>query len=183
MTGRDLLDDLSIDLSPAAELGFNPFYPRAEARSGGKVLIGGTWYVDLASNDYLGLATDERLQEVYRDALARFGVSLCGTPIAAGGNREAARMEERLAAFVGCEAAMVFPSCYQANTSLLSSILDKDDLAIIDHFAHASLIEGVKASGCRIMPFVHNSVDHLEKLLGRPRPFRRTVVVTESVFS
>ncbi|MBN1577785.1 MAG: pyridoxal phosphate-dependent aminotransferase family protein [Chitinispirillaceae bacterium] len=183
MARYDMLDDLSIDLSLAGELGFNPFYPQTEARSAGKVLIDGNWYIDLASNDYLGLATDGRLREVYGDAIARFGVSLCGTPIAAGGNTTTAEMEERIAAFMGCEAAMAFPSCYQANTSLFSSILAKDDLAIIDHFAHASLIEGVKASGCRIMPFVHNSGDHLEKLLGKPRPFRRTVVVTESVFS
>ena len=183
MPSRDLFEDLQVDLSLAGQLGFNPFYPRIEARSNGKVLLGGRWYIDFASNDYLGLATDRALCTVYADSIDRFGVSLCGTPVAAGGNETVMRMEERFAAFIGCESVLAFPSCYQANTSLFQAILTKDDRVLVDHFAHASLIEGIRASGCRLMPFVHNDCSHLEKLLMKKGPFRRSVVVTESVFS
>ncbi len=145
--------------------------------------IDGTWYTDFASNDYLGLATDTQLAAIYREAIARFGVSLCGTPIAAGGNQLLEQMEHRLAGYVGCEAAMAFPSCYQANTSLFATLLGSDDCVIIDHYAHASLVAGVRATGCKVLPFLHNDCTHLEKLLSRRKTFRQTAVVTESVFS
>lgn len=183
MSTTDILKRLDVDLRLADELRFNPYYPEVEGRKDGKVRIGDRWLVDFASNDYLGLAASDDLKKVYSDSISRYGVSLCGTPIAAGGNRVLREMERRFAAFVGCEDAMTFPSCYQANVALFRAVCTKDDVICIDHFAHASLVEGAKAVGCRIMPFKHNDCDHLEKLLKRGGGTGCTFVVTESVFS
>ncbi|MBN1758849.1 MAG: pyridoxal phosphate-dependent aminotransferase family protein [Chitinispirillaceae bacterium] len=179
----DFLNDIEADLQLAEELGFNPYYPRSEARRAGHVMIDGNWYTDFASNDYLGLATDSELAGAYRETIHRFGVSLCGTPIAAGGNRLLEEMENRLAGYVGCEAAMAFPSCYQANMSLFATFFGREDCIIIDHYAHASLVAGVRSTGCKVLPFIHNDCNHLEKLLSRSNDYRQTAVVTESVFS
>ena len=179
----DLLKTIATDLSLAGEMGFNPYYPRTTARRAGCVQIDGEWFTDFASNDYLGFATDGELADAYHEAIHRFGVSLCGTPIAAGGNRLLEQMENRLAGYVGCEAAMAFPSCYQANTSLFATLFGREDCILIDHYAHASLVAGVRSTGCKVMPFIHNDCSHLEKLLGRRNGYRQTAVVTESVFS
>jgi 7-keto-8-aminopelargonate synthetase-like enzyme len=112
----------------------------------------------------------------------RYGASFCGTPIAAGYAGVLADLESAVAAMAGLPAAVVFPSCYQANSSLLCAIGNARDVIIIDHYAHASLIQGTKASGARIKPFLHNDIDHLEIQLAASQGFRRIFVVTESVF-
>lgn len=183
MIDTTVYNRLAVDLHLADALQFNPYYPDVQSRKPGKVKIGDRWLIDCASNDYLGLAADSALKKNYADTISRYGVSLCGTPIAAGGNRLLKEMEARIAQFTGCEDAMTFPSCYQANVSLFRTLCTKEDVILIDHYAHASLAEGAKATGCRIMPFLHNDCDYLEKLLKRPRPKGCVFVVTESVFS
>jgi 7-keto-8-aminopelargonate synthetase-like enzyme len=178
-----LFDRLEIDRSVADELSFNPYYLAAEAHRAGLFVLDGRELIDLASNDYLGLATDPRVIRAAREATEEFGASLCGTPIAIGASSGFARLASRLARFVGVEDGVLYPSCYQANTSLLSSLANQRDAILIDHYAHASLVEGARAVGCKIMPFVHNSCDHLEKLLQRAVGFEQVFVVTESVFS
>jgi 7-keto-8-aminopelargonate synthetase-like enzyme len=178
-----LYQALATDLSLADRTGFNPYYRRMMRDGRGKISIDQAAFFDLASNDYLGLAADARVKAAMTDAVERFGASFCGTPIAAGYATILADLESAVAAMLGLPAAAIFPSCYQANGSLFCSIADADDVIIVDHYAHASLIQGVKASGARIKPFLHNDIDHLGKQLAASRSFRRIFVVTESVFS
>jgi 7-keto-8-aminopelargonate synthetase-like enzyme len=84
---------------------------------------------------------------------------------------------------VGLPAAALFPSCFQANVSVLSSIATKKDLILIDHYAHASLAQGAKCAGCKVRPFLHNNLEHLEAQLRSVNGFERKFIVTESVFS
>ena len=93
------------------------------------------------------------------------------------------QVEEKLAVFLGMEATVIFPSAYQANTALLSMLAGEDDVIIVDHYAHASLIQGIQSSGSKIKPFRHNNMDHLKEILERSSKYRRIYVVTESVFS
>jgi 7-keto-8-aminopelargonate synthetase-like enzyme len=183
MINTTVFNRVDVDLRLADELQFNPYYPAIQSRKPGKVKIGDRWFVDCASNDYLGLAADSALKKTCADTISRYGVSLCGTPIAAGGNCLLKEMEERIASFTGCEDTMAFPSCYQANVSFFRTLCTKEDVILIDHYAHASLVEGAKAAGCRIMPYLHNDCDHLEKHLRRSRSKGNIFIVTESVFS
>jgi 7-keto-8-aminopelargonate synthetase-like enzyme len=164
-------------------MGFNPYYQRIMREGRGRLSIDQTVFFDLASNDYLGMAVDPRVKTAMADAVERFGTSFCGTPIAAGYADVLADLESAVATMVGLPAAVVFPSCYQANGSLFCSIADMADVVIVDHYAHASLIHGIKTSGARIKPFLHNNILHLEKQLAASQNFRRIFVVTESVFS
>jgi glycine C-acetyltransferase len=145
--------------------------------------IDGSRFIDLASNNYLGLANDERLKDACRNALDRYGASMCATPIASGYTELYHRLENKLSAFIGMEASIIYPSCYQANNGLFPAIAGKEDIAVIDRNAHSSLIEGVKASGCKIWPFIHNDLNHLEKVLRKLGRYRQVFVITESVFS
>jgi len=174
---------LQIDKSPINAHSFNPYYRPLPGLDRGQLRIEGETYYDLASNDYLGLASDERIREAMISALREYGSSMCGTPIATGYARILAQLERELARFVGLDAALVFPSCYQANVALFPAIATVRDVIIVDHHAHASLAQGIKAVGCKVKPFLHNDLEHLERQLAASAAFRQSFVVTESVFS
>jgi 8-amino-7-oxononanoate synthase len=92
-------------------------------------------------------------------------------------------VESRLAAFKGTEAALLFPSGYQANVGLLSALLGPRDRALSDAQNHASLIDGLRLSGCRRVIVPHLDLAAIERELARPHPGGRTWLVTESLFS
>ena len=163
------------------EIGFNPYYAHLASGLDDPVIIDGKQYINLAANNYLGLACDPRVKQAIIQAVNQFGASMCGTPIATGSIELYRQLENKLASFVGVEDAILLPSCYQANNGLFSAIANKGDTIIIDHFAHSSLIEGAKSVGCKIRPFLHNNMQSLEKNLANTKG--RMIVVTESVFS
>ena len=172
-----------LDDRVAREAGFNPYYPPIGSSLGDPLLIGGREFINLASNNYLGLANDPRVVEAAIGGLRKYGVSMCSTPVAAGYSELFRQAEETMAAFTGLEAVLVFPSCYQANNGLFQAIARPADLIVVDRFAHSSLLEGIRAAGCKYRPFLHNDPGHLEEILRRSGSFGQVFVVTESVFS
>lgn len=163
---------MKLDKSLVEEIGFNPYYQ----------MVDGKQYVDLASNDYLGLANDDRVKAASMKAIKEYGVSGCGTPIATGYNALFQKVEQRLSAFTGLDETILFPSCYQANTGLFLNIVQKEDIILFDRLAHSSLIQGIRAAGCKIQPFLHNDMNHLQAILNRTKG-QKIFIVTESVFS
>jgi 7-keto-8-aminopelargonate synthetase-like enzyme len=176
-------DQLSIDKSVAERLNFNPYYPRFLSGLGDPIIVNGEKFIDLASNNYLGIAGSDKVKKAMIEGVTRYGASMCGTPIATGSVDAFSRVEARLAKFVGLEASTLFPSCYQANVGIFSAIAKREDVILFDHYAHASLIHGIRSAGCRVLPFLHNDVPHLEKLLHDVSGHGQAFVVTESVFS
>jgi 7-keto-8-aminopelargonate synthetase-like enzyme len=183
MKRTDFYADLVVDKSLADKYDFNPYYCNIESGLVDPLIIDGKEFINLASNNYLGLAADKRVAEAIGKAAAQYGASMCGTPIATGSMVLLNRMEDRLARFVGTEDSIIFPSCYQANCAVFLSLAKTEDLIIIDHYAHASLIQGVRMVGCKVRPFLHNNTAHLKKILENAFGYRRVFVVTESVFS
>jgi 7-keto-8-aminopelargonate synthetase-like enzyme len=174
---------LAIGKSLVDDLGFNPYYQPLIGLRHGRLEVNGHACFDLASNDYLGLASDGRVHEAMVTAIREYGSSMCGTPIATGYARILVELEQALSRFVGLEAAAVFPSCYQANCSLFAVVASPQDIIFVDHYVHASLARGIKAAGCKVRPFRHNDVEHLERQMAASTACRRRFVVTESVFS
>lgn len=172
-----------LDESLAENMCFNPYYLRIGSGLEEKILVNGQEMINLAANNYLGLAADSRVKQAALLAIGKYGISLCGTPIATGYIDLYQRLEEKLTAFVGLEDTLILPSCYQANNGLFSSIAGPRDLIIFDRYAHSSLIQGIKAAGCKFRPFLHNNLAHLEGILQRSGTYRQVFVVTESVFS
>ena len=179
----DFYKRFSLDESLVRHTGFNPYYLRIDSGLDEKILVNGHEMINLASNNYLGLATDFRVKQAAVEAVGKYGVSLCGTPIATGYLDLYQRLEEKLSSFVGLEETILLPSCYQANNGLFTSIAGPQDLIVVDRFAHSSLIQGIKSAGCKIRPFLHNNLEHLEGILQRSTGYRQVFVVTESVFS
>ncbi len=183
MEQRDFYARFSLDKSLAGVTGHNPYYCKIDSGLDEKILVNGHEMINLASNNYLGLAADPRVKQAAVEAVEKYGVSLCGTPIATGYIDLYQRLEEKLSSFIGLEETIILPSCYQANNGLFSCIAGPQDLIIVDRFAHSSLIQGIKAVGCKIRPFLHNNLQHLEGILQRSMDYRQVFVVTESVFS
>ncbi len=172
-----------VDKEVAYKAKFNPYYNCVGSGLDDPLIIEGEKYINLAANNYLGLGADERVKKAAIAAVEKYGVSLCGTPVATGYIELYRNVERKLSSFVGLEDTIIFPSCYQANNGLFTAICGKEDLILVDHYAHSSLIEGIRCVGCKIRPFLHNNIEHLEKNLKNSSKYREIFIVTESVFS
>ncbi|NLD47662.1 MAG: pyridoxal phosphate-dependent aminotransferase family protein [Clostridiaceae bacterium] len=180
---QEFYNRCKVDKSLAEKTGFNPYYNLIQSGLNDPLIIEGREFISLASNNYLGLAADERVRNACIKAIEKYGASLCGTPIATGYTDLYKTLEDKLSSFLGLEDTIILPSCYQANNGLFSAIAGKEDLIVADHFVHSSLLEGIKAAGCKIRPFLHNNIEHLEQVMQNSSKYRQVFIVTESVFS
>ena len=142
--------------------------------------------INLSSNDYLGLLEDRELLEQFFDSLpvpSRL-MSAASSRLLTGNTPEALRLEEALAQAYGAEAALVFGSGYHANTGILPALAGKRSLVLADKLCHASMIDGIRASGCTFFRFRHNDLAHARALLERhAKDYDEVFLMTESVFS
>jgi len=140
--------------------------------------------INLASNNYLGLCNHPKLREAATQAIARFGVGSGAVRTIAGTMRIHMELEEKIAAFKGVEACVVFQSGFTANAGTVSSILGKDDFILSDELNHASIIDGARLSRAKIKVFRHKDVAHCEEILQeiQNEPGRK-LVITDGVFS
>jgi glycine C-acetyltransferase len=144
----------------------------------------GRQVINLASNNYLGLANDPRLIEAAIDATRAFGVGSGAVRTIAGTMRIHMDLEEKIAAFKNVEACVVFQSGFTANAGTVSSILGKEDFILSDELNHASIIDGARLSRAKIKVFRHKDADHCEELLQEiaDEPGKK-LIITDGVFS
>jgi len=140
--------------------------------------------INLSSNNYLGLADHPVLKEAAARAAIR-GSGATASRLIVGHDLQVAALEEKLAAFKGTEAALLFGSGYLANVGVLSALLGRGDVVFSDELNHASIIDGIRLSKADCYRYQHRDMDHLETLLKQAaqRGFRRRLIVTDSVFS
>ena len=140
--------------------------------------------INLASNNYLGLCNDARLREAAIAAAKQYGVGSGAVRTIAGTMRIHMELEEKIAAFKGVEACVVFQSGFAANAGTVSAILGKEDFILSDELNHASIIDGARLSRAKIKVFRHKDVAHCEELLKeiQNEPGRK-LVITDGVFS
>lgn len=156
----------------------------ADSRREGKIYFKHKEYIDLSSNDYLGLSSHPRLLEAAKKAIERFGVSSSASRLLSGDLEIYHQLEEKVAVFKGKEKALVFNSGYQANLGIISALCKRDDAIFSDRLNHASIVDGIILSQARCFRFRHNDVNHLEFLLKRERnKFKQALIITETIFS
>lgn len=140
--------------------------------------------LDLCSNDYLGLASDPRLKQALLDAIsAAPRVASTGSRLLSGNSHDWQEIESEFANFVGFDSALYFSSGYSANTGLLSSITEPNDIIFSDALNHASLIDGIRLSRARKIIYPHRDLKFLEDALRESASFGAKIIVTESIFS
>jgi glycine C-acetyltransferase len=144
----------------------------------------GRQVINLASNNYLGLANDPRLIEAALAATRAFGVGSGAVRTIAGTMRIHMDLEEKIARFKNVEACVVFQSGFAANAGTVSAILGKEDFILSDELNHASIIDGARLSRATIKVFRHKDIAHCEQLLQElaTQPGRK-LVITDGVFS
>ena len=140
--------------------------------------------INLASNNYLGLCDHPKLREAAIDATQKYGVGSGAVRTIAGTMKIHLELEEKIAAFKGVEACVVFQSGFTANAGTVSSILGKEDFILSDELNHASIIDGARLSRAKVKVFRHKDVAHCEELLKeiQNEPGRK-LVITDGVFS
>jgi glycine C-acetyltransferase len=140
--------------------------------------------INLASNNYLGLCNHPRLREAAIAATQKYGVGSGAVRTIAGTMRIHMELEEKIAAFKGVEACVVFQSGFAANAGTVGSILGKDDFILSDELNHASIIDGARLSRAKIKVFRHKDVAHAEELLQeiQHEPGHK-LLITDGVFS
>jgi glycine C-acetyltransferase len=140
--------------------------------------------INLASNNYLGLANHPKLIEAALAATRTYGVGSGAVRTIAGTMRIHMELEEKIARFKNVEACVVFQSGFAANAGTVSAILGKDDFIVSDELNHASIIDGARLSRAKIKVFRHKDVAHCEELLREvaSEPGRK-LVITDGVFS
>ncbi len=142
----------------------------------------GQSYLNFASNDYLGLAADPRLQAAAQQATAQYGWGAGASPLIVGHTQAHALLEQRLAEFEGTEAALVFGSGYAANVGAICALVGKDDAVFSDELNHASIVDGCRLSRATVQVYPHRDLATLRAQLVST-PARRRLIVTDSLFS
>lgn len=151
----------------------------------------GAWLVvdekrvlNFCSNNYLGLANHPRLVQAVREAVEKYGVGPAAVRTIAGTMSLHVKLEERLADFKGVDSAITFQSGFTANLGAIPALVGKPDIIFSDELNHASIIDGCRLSGAKIVRYAHCDPEDLDRAMSEQRSnFPRALVITDGVFS
>jgi len=145
--------------------------------------VPGRTTLNFSSNDYLGLATDQRLKDAAIQAVNRFGSGSTASRLLAGHMAIHEELESDLARMMGTETALVFGSGFLTNIGVLSALAAQGDEIFSDWLNHASLIDGIRLSRADCSRYQHKDLDHVEDLLRKSKTTGKKIIVSESLFS
>lgn len=163
--------------------GIYPYYRQISSAQDPLVTIGDQKIVMLGSNNYLGLTNHPEVKKAASQALQRYGSGCAGSRLLNGTLDVHVELEEKLARFMKREAALSFSTGYQVNVGVLSCLLDRHDLAILDNLDHASIIDGARLGFGKILKYKHNDMADLAGKLERAAEGKGKLIVVDGVFS
>jgi len=160
-------------------------HPRTlEGPTGARARYDGREVINLASNNYLGLANHPRMNAAAAKAAAELGAGTGAVRTIAGSMTIHRELERRFADFKHAEDALMFQAGFTANAGTVAAILGKEDVIVSDRLNHASIIDGARLSRAEIKVFEHKDADHADRLLEETKaPGRRQLLTTDGVFS
>jgi len=155
-----------------------------ESPQGAWLIVDGKKVLNFCSNNYLGLADQPAIIQAAKEALDRYGAGPGAVRSIAGTMALHLELERRLATFKGVEAAITFQSGFCANLATIPALVGKEDVIFSDELNHASIIDGSRLSGARIVRFAHANPADLEKVIHENAgTYRRALAITDGVFS
>jgi 8-amino-7-oxononanoate synthase len=163
--------------------GVYPYFRPIEMANDTEVMIDGKRVLMFGSNSYMGLTSHPHVKDAARRALEKYGTSCSGSRFLNGTSRLHIELEEKLAEFVGKEAALVFSTGYQTNLGVVATLTGRHDYILLDEMDHASIIEGSRLSFSRVFKYEHNNMFELEELLRAINQHAVKLIVTDGVFS
>ncbi|MCS6908272.1 MAG: glycine C-acetyltransferase [Anaerolineales bacterium] len=151
---------------------------------GAWLIVDGKKVLNFCSNNYLGLANHPKVVQAAQLAMEKYGVGPAAVRTIAGTMDLHVELERRLAAFKGVEAVITFQSGFNANLATIPALVGKEDVIFSDELNHASIIDGCRLSGAKIVRYSHCDPQDLQRALAEERRnYRRALVVTDGVFS
>ena len=186
MTSKTLDHFLQENLEDLKSRGLYNEIDPLQGANGPMITIGGKKLVNLSSNNYLGLATDERLKKVAIEAVKEYGVGAGAVRTINGTLDLHVKLEEKLAKFKGTEAAIAFQSGFNCNMAAISAVMDKHDAILSDELNHASIIDGCRLSKAKIIRFNHSDMEDLRakaKEAKESGQYNKLMIITDGVFS
>lgn len=163
--------------------GYYPYFIPLSDSEGTEVVYQGRRLIMCGSNNYLGLTHHPKVIEAAVQATQRFGTSCTGSRFLNGTLELHEELEHELAAFVGKPAAQVFSTGMQTNLGVISSLVGRSDVVVLDKEDHASIVDGARLGFGRMHRFRHNDADDLRRVLSRASQEQGVLVVVDGVFS
>jgi glycine C-acetyltransferase len=178
------LDWLKQEIDSLKEQGLYNRIRTIGSAQGAWLTVDGQNVLNFCSNNYLGLANHPSIVEAAREATQKYGVGPAAVRSIAGTMDLHVQLEQRLAKFKGAEDVITFQSGFTANLGTISALVGKEDVIFSDRLNHASIIDGSRLSGAKIIPYEHNDPSALEDAIkDNASNFRRALIITDGVFS
>ncbi len=162
--------------------GYYFFFRKLESPQDSEVVVNGKRVIMIGSNNYLGLTIHPRVKEAAIKAIEKFGSGCAGSRFLNGTLEIHEELELKLARFFRKEAALVFATGYQTNLGTISALLGRNDVAVIDKYDHASIIDGCRLSFGQVKKYRHNDMGDLERILEATKDKGKLIIV-DGVFS
>ncbi len=184
MTIATRLDWIQQEIDALKEAGLYNRIRTIESPQGARLVVDGKQVLNFCSNNYLGLANHPRLVKAAKEAIDQYGVGPAAVRSIAGTLDLHLALERKMAEFKRVEAAVTFQSGFTANLATIAALVGKEDVIFSDALNHASIIDGSRLSGARIVRYEHNSAADLDRLAKENAgSYRRGLVITDGVFS
>lgn len=174
---------LQEQLEPIKANGLYAYFRPIQSKQDTEVMIDGKRVLMFGSNSYLGLTTDPRIIKAAQDALAKYGTGCAGSRFLNGTLDIHVELEEKLADYVGKEAAVLFSTGFQSNLGPLSCITGRNDYILLDERNHASIIDGSRLSFSKVIKYAHNDMEDLRAKLSRLPEESFKLIATDGIFS
>jgi len=180
----DKLDFIRQELDALRGQGLYNTIRTIDSPQGAWLVVDGRRVLNFCSNNYLGLANDARLKTAAQQAVEQYGAGPAAVRTIAGTLSLHVKLEQRLAEFKGAEATISFQSGFTSNLAVAPALMGKEDVIFSDELNHASIIDGCRLSGAKIIRYAHNDPQALEQQIQQAQgTYRRGMVITDGVFS
>jgi 8-amino-7-oxononanoate synthase len=165
------------------KMGIYPYFRMIASGQDPVVMMNGQRVIMLGSNNYLGLTNHPEIKQAAAEALESYGTGTAGSRFLNGTLEIHVELEEKLAEFMQREAALTFSTGFQVNLGVISSLIDRRDVVILDNLDHACILDGARLSFGRVLKYRHNDMDALEERLRSVENGRSALIVVDGVFS
>ncbi len=181
MTNR--LSWIDEELTKLKDTGFYNNIRTLSSPQGSHLIVDGKRVLNFCSNNYLGLANHPKLVEAATEAMQKYGIGPAAVRSIAGTMDLHIELEKRMAQFKKVEASAFFQSGFTANGAIIPTLVGKEDVIFSDELNHASIIDGSRLSGAKIIRFAHADPQALEEAIKTAPEYRRALMITDGVFS
>jgi len=164
-------------------MGVYPYFRVIESEQDCEVMVNGKKVLMFGSNSYLGLTNHPEVMEASKRAIDKYGTGCAGSRFLNGTLDIHIELEDRLAKFVGKDAALCYSTGFQVNLGVVSTLTGRSDTILLDEADHASIIEGSRLAFSKVLKFAHNDMDSLESKLKVCDPENVKFIVVDGIFS